>query len=94
MVSPCKIFKKLGRTIRYVNIRDIRIMRSFPSPQADSRWTAQGNGAVMVLEKGAFVKQVLPGQGSIVQGVHMQVLIISQDEDNIWPARRPLGGAN
>jgi hypothetical protein len=38
----------------------------------------------MALVKGALVDEMLFGQGHVVQRVHVEVLVIGEDEDNVW----------
>lgn len=44
-------FKTTELTIRHVDIRNVCIMRSFSSPEANSRRATQSNCTIMVLEE-------------------------------------------
>lgn len=41
-------------------------------------------GAIMSLKSGALMNQVLLQRLHMIQGSHMVVLVICQDEDDIW----------
>lgn len=58
-------------------------MGLLPGEEGYSRGTADGRGTVMALVKGALVEEVLLGQGHVVERVHVQVLVIGEDEDDI-----------
>jgi hypothetical protein len=70
-------------TIRRVDICDICIVGSFPSPQTDSGWAAKGNCTEVSLVESSLVNQMLLNEGHVVQRVHMYVLVIGQDKDYI-----------
>lgn len=38
----------------------------------------------MLLEQSAVVNQVLLDKWEVVQRIHVQVLVIGQDEDDVW----------
>jgi hypothetical protein len=57
-----------------VDVCDIGVVRSFSGPQRDPRWAAKGDGAEMSLVEGALVQKMFA----------VQVLVVSQYEDNVW----------
>lgn len=73
-----------------VDIGDIGVVSLLAGQERYSGGAADGCGAVVALVEGALVEKVLLDQGDIVEGVHVQILVIGQDEDNIW-LLAPLG---
>ena len=73
----------LQLTPRGVHVGDIGVVGELASPQRDSRRAAERRGAVVPLVESALVGEVLFDHGEIVHGLHVQVLVISQDEDNV-----------
>lgn len=58
-------------------------MRRSSRPQIHPTRTANGDGAVVVLELRSFVDKVLVEQGHVVEAVHMDILVIGEDEDDV-----------
>lgn len=71
-------------TIRRVDVSDISIVRVPARQQGHTRRATNGSGAVVSLIGGPLSCDILLQQRHIIQGVHVQVLVISQNEDNIW----------
>lgn len=58
-------------------------MCGFSGPEAYSAWTAECDGAVVVLEGGSFVCDVFLQRRHVRERVHVKVLVVCQDEDDI-----------
>jgi len=58
-------------------------MRILARPQAHSRGTADGGGAVMAVIQRALVCDVLLQQRHILERVDMLILVIGQEKDDI-----------
>lgn len=70
-------------TIRGIDIRDIGIMRRAACPERHARRAADGNRAKVSLKEGAPVGQMLLHKWHVIEGLHVQVLVVGQDEDNV-----------
>ena len=66
-----------------VHVGDVGVVRQPARQQGDTGRAADGRGAVVALVQSAFVDEVLLDQGDIVQRVHVQVLVVGQDEHNV-----------
>ena len=69
--------------MRRIDISDIVIVRCFPRPKRDTRGTAQSVGTEMVSELGPLVCNEFSSTRHVLQRVHVQVLIIGEDQDDI-----------
>jgi hypothetical protein len=73
--------------MRWVDVRHISVVRAESSPNRNSRGTTQGVRAKVIRECSSLVCNELPSMWHILQRVHMQVLIICQDEHNVGSLR-------
>lgn len=85
--GPIRFDSHYMLTIRRIDICDIRVMSSLASPETYSRWTTQGDGAVVALIESALVDEMLLQEWHVRQGVHAEILIICQDKDDIGFSR-------
>lgn len=69
--------------MRRIHISDIMIVRRFPRPKRDTRRTAKGVGAKVVSKLGPLIRDEFPSKRHVFHGVHVQVLIIGQDQDDV-----------
>lgn len=70
-------------TMRRVDVCNICIMRRFASPQSHTRRAAQRIGAEMIDERSPLLSNMLSSMRHISQRIHVKVLIIGEDHDNI-----------
>lgn len=54
--------------------------------QRRSRWAAHGSGCVGVAELGASIAQQPQGAWHEIERAQLNVLIVGQDEDDVWPS--------
>lgn len=62
-------------------------MRHHARQQINSRRTAEGDGAVVSGKRRAFEDEVLFHHGHIVEGMHVCVLVVRQDEQYVGLSR-------
>lgn len=77
-------FATKNRTIWWIDICDVGVVSCFASPKADPGRTTQGNGTEMTPIESALVDHVFLNERHVGKGVHMKVLVIGQNEYNIW----------
>lgn len=69
-------------------------MGSLAGQKGDTGWAALGDCAEVATEKGALVGEVLFDGRLVVKRVHVQILVIGHDEDEVrlgfWLAKRAL----
>lgn len=71
------------QTPRRMKICDVGVMGRLARPHAYPRGTAKGHGAVMVSEESPMISNMLFQVRHMRKGVHMEVLVIGQDENDI-----------
>lgn len=82
LVEP--LSDKLGvTTVGWVYVGDVGVVGLLASQDGDSGRAADGGCAVMAFVECALVDEVLLDQGKVVERVHANILIVSQDEDNV-----------
>lgn len=81
-------------TVRRTHVGHVRIVCSLASEKTDTRWTAYGNCAIMLLVKYALLSQVFPRQRHVVHRAKVEILVISDDEDKIRLAMSSARGRN
>ena len=70
-------------TMRRVDVGYIGVVWRFTSPQSHARRAAQSVGAEMIRERGTSVRDVLSHIGHVFQRVHVQVLVICEDKNDV-----------
>ena len=75
-------------TIWRVHIRHVRVVCLLACPQRDSGRAAERRCAVVALVQSAMVGEMFFDQWKIIQRLQVQVLVVGQDEHNVW--LRPL----
>jgi len=58
-------------------------MSRSPRPEIYSGWTAYRDSAVVGFEGGALLNQMFVDKREVVEGVHMEILVIGKDKDNV-----------
>lgn len=79
-------------TIWRGDIRDVGVVGGLSGQESHSRRAADGRGAKMLLEQCSLLNDVLVDVREVIQRVHVQILVISQDEDDVWSSG--VGGRN
>jgi hypothetical protein len=69
--------------IGWLDVGHIVIVSGEAGPYVDSRWAANGYSAVMLLESSAFASDVFVEEWHVVERLHMKVLIVCDDEEEI-----------
>jgi hypothetical protein len=78
------LLNKLGvAAIGWLDIGDVVIVGGKASPYVGSGWAADGDCAVMLLESGAFAGDVFVEDWHVVERLHVDVLIVGDDEQEI-----------
>ena len=70
-------------TVWWGDVRDVGVVSGFPSQESHPRRAADGRCAKVLLEEGPLLGDVLVDMRQVIQRVHVQVLVIRQDEDNV-----------
>lgn len=73
-------------------IRDIGVVGELSGQDGDASWAADGGGAKVLLVERSTVDEMLVDQRNIVQRVHMKILVVGQNKDDIRPRRRQAPG--
>lgn len=68
----------------------IRIMRSLSTEQRSSTGTALGNSDEMVRDADTFLHQLVLDVGHVVERSKTSILIVREDEDDVWPLGRDI----
>jgi hypothetical protein len=79
----CAWDRKRNGTVGRVHVSDVGVVCQLAGPERDSGGAANGRGAVVALIEGALVSEMLLDQRQIIQRLHVQVLVICQDEHNV-----------
>jgi len=58
-------------------------MGCFAGPETHKRRTTQGNCAEMALVEGSLVYEMLLDKRHVGERVHLQILVVGEDEDDI-----------
>lgn len=66
------------------NVGHVSIVSRHTSQEADARGTANGNCAVVARVVSALINDVFLELWHVVERVQMQILIICDDEENVW----------
>lgn len=72
-------------TKRRKHVGDVGVVGELARPEVDAAGAADGDGAVVLGEGRALIHKVLLHQWHVVQRVHVRVLVVGQDEDDIGP---------
>jgi hypothetical protein len=59
-------------------------MRRLARPQTYTRRTTKRNRAIMLLEECSLIDEVFLRIRKVIQRIHMQILIIGQNEEDVW----------
>lgn len=62
-------------------------MREFSCEQRHPRWAADGSGAEVPLVLSPPVAQMLLDQREVIERIHVQILIVCEDQDDIGRSR-------
>jgi hypothetical protein len=61
------------------------IMCGLSRPERDTGWTTKRNGRIMPAEKRSLIKKMLLRQRGVSKRIQMEILVVGQDKDNVWP---------
>lgn len=70
--------------MRRIDVCNVCIMRRFASPESHTGRAAQRIGAEMIDERSPSLSDVPSSMRHMSQRIHVKVLIIGEDHDNIW----------
>lgn len=70
-------------TVGRVEVRHVGVVSELSRPKTRPRRTADGCCAVVMLEKGTLIDETFLDEGDVVQGVHPDVLVVCEDEDDV-----------
>lgn len=76
-------FENTAPTVRRVDVCHIRIVSVLSCPQADPTGTTQCDSTVVVGERDTFLDEVFLKVRHVFKRRHVEILIVSQDEDNV-----------
>ena len=72
-----------GLTIRRRKVGHVGVVSSLAGEDRHARWAANSRRCVVALVESALIEQMLLDQRHVIQRVHVKVLIIRQDEENV-----------
>lgn len=72
------------RTIWRAHVGDVGVMRRLARPKCHSRRATESGGAKVAFERRALVDEMFLDIRHVIQRLHMEVLIVRQNEDDIW----------
>lgn len=70
-------------TVRHQDICHICVVRRHSGEQSGSRGAANSNRAIMPGKSCTFIHQVLLNEGHVGKGIHMNILVVCQDHNDV-----------